>query len=96
MYYKSILCGVLFAFMSGCTFNVRIVKEPDMISEAALKTITGSVNQYATLSVGESEFPCKIVGANEERLVVANREVVSEIPVKAINKMYLYGTQKGP
>ncbi|KAB2881561.1 hypothetical protein F9K33_00445 [bacterium] len=93
---KHLLCGLLLVLMSSCTFNVRIVKEPDIISEATLKTLTSSVNQYASLSIGDAEIPCKIVGANEERLIVASREVVSEIPVKALNKIFLYGAQKGP
>lgn len=93
---KNILCGLLFVLLSSCTFNVRIVKEPEMISEETLKTLSGSVNQYASLFIGEAEILCKIVGANEERLVVASREVVSEIPLKAVNKIFLYGSQKGP
>jgi hypothetical protein len=80
---------------TSCTFNVRIVKEPDMISEETLRTLSGCVNQYAVLSIGDEEISCKIVGANEERLVIASREVVSEIPVKAIDKIYLYGTKNG-
>lgn len=84
--------ALLFA---GCTFNVRIVKEPEMISEETLQDLSASVNQYAVLTVGDEEITCKIVGANEERLVIASKEVVSEIPVKAIHKVYLYGTQHG-
>ena len=92
---RSILLFFAVLLFAGCTFNVRIVKEPEMISEEALKTLSASVNQYAVISVGDEEITCKIVGANEERLVIASREVVSEIPVKAIHKVYLYGAQHG-
>ncbi len=95
MAFNKICSFLLIVVFAGCTFNVRIVNEPEMISDETLNILSGSINQYAVISVGEDEISCKIVGANKERLVIASREVVSEIPVKAIHKVYLYGQQRG-
>jgi hypothetical protein len=88
------ICVLLFIVLSSCTFNVRIVKEPDMISEETIKTLNASVDQYALLSIGDAQIPCKIVGADGEKLTISSKEIVNEIPIKAVNKVYLYGSKK--
>ncbi len=90
MLYRITCYLMMFAVIGGCTFNVRIVKDAEDIPESTLRALNAGVNKYAVIDVGGSEFTCKIIGANNDRLTVSSREVVSEIPIKAIGHVTLY------
>ena len=75
---------------TGCTFNVRVVKEEDVLSEKMLQRVQQLKNEYAVVQVASYKIPCKILGADDQRLIIADLEVIRELPLRAITRIEPY------
>ncbi len=86
---KSALLVAGMALLNACTFNVRLVQDEGGIPEASMKALAQSANHYATVYIGTEFFVCKVLKCDEDHLVVADREVVTELPIKAISRIVI-------
>ncbi|MCB0490672.1 MAG: hypothetical protein KDC99_19520 [Cyclobacteriaceae bacterium] len=87
---RSVVLLSTLLLISGCVYNVRVVDEEKRLSEKTLSAIQQIKNQYAVIQVAGYKIPGKILGADDQKLIIADLEVIRELPLMAISKIEPY------
>ena len=90
---KKFLAVASLLYLNSCTFNVRLVEESkDVVSKETLQALKQHEGDLAIVSIAGSEYPCKLMSVDEDNLVLMNREMSSEIPIKAVSEITIKGS----
>lgn len=82
------LIGLFLCVMTaGCAIPVRIVQEPGPVSADAIQQLGNHLNKSVVVTVGDEDYICVLVAADQDRIKVSSREEMREIPLNAIRNV---------
>lgn len=76
------LCMCL--MVGACAIPVKIVQEAGPISPDAVRQLADLVNRSVVVTVGDEDYACTLLAADQDKIKVSNREEMREIPLHAI------------
>lgn len=80
--------GLFLCIMAaGCAIPVKIVQEAGPISPDAVNRLGDHLNKVVFVTVGDEDYPCTLLAADQDKIKVSGNQDVREIPLSAIRSV---------
>jgi hypothetical protein len=84
---KTLLGLSIAIFLAGCAIPVKIVQEAGPISPDAIKQLGDHLNKSVVVTVGDEDYACVLLAADQDKIKVSSQEEMREIPLNAIRSV---------
>lgn len=71
----------------GCAIPVKIVQEAGPISPDAVSRLGNHLNKVVFVTVGDEDFACTLLAADQDKIKVSSKQDFREIPLSAIRSV---------
>lgn len=71
----------------GCAIPVKIVQEAGPISPDAVSRLGDHLNKVVFVTVGDEDFACTLLAADQDKIKVSSQQDFREIPLSAIRSV---------